>query len=177
MELLQGCAGLGWGGAVHGLVEIVNVCGSPALRACPMESLRFWGVGVWGSTTLAGQRSRAGGSEIPRCMEQRLHRPMEWGLVCSACYSFSIWWGGEASQEQRVQSADVSAVPDILPQSSKSPASYQVPGSRRSEGLWLCSGHHLGSSSGKHFNMTVITSTKLIIKSKSHKVSLADTNP
>jgi hypothetical protein len=32
---------------------IVNVCGSLALRACPMEILCFWGVGLWGSTALA----------------------------------------------------------------------------------------------------------------------------
>jgi hypothetical protein len=35
MELLQGCTGLGG----HGLVEIVGVCGSLALRAPPMEIL------------------------------------------------------------------------------------------------------------------------------------------
>jgi hypothetical protein len=37
-ELLQGCTGLGRGG--RGLAEIVNVCGSLALRAPPMEILR-----------------------------------------------------------------------------------------------------------------------------------------
>jgi hypothetical protein len=35
MELLQGCAGLGG----HGQLEIINVCGSLALRARPMEIL------------------------------------------------------------------------------------------------------------------------------------------
>jgi hypothetical protein len=60
-------------------------------------------------------------------MEQWLYRPMGWGLACSTCYSFSIWWHGEASQELGVQSADVSALPGALPQSSKSPASYQSP--------------------------------------------------
>jgi hypothetical protein len=49
------------------------------------------------------------------------------GLGCSACYSFSIWWGGEASHELGVQSADVSALPSALPHSSKSPASCQSP--------------------------------------------------
>jgi hypothetical protein len=49
------------------------------------------------------------------------------GLVCSACYSFSVWWCGEASHELGVQSPDVSALPDVLPQSSVSPASYQSP--------------------------------------------------
>jgi hypothetical protein len=112
---------------VHGLVEIINVCGSLAVRAHPMEILRVWGVGVWGSTALMGQRSRAGGSEIPQRMEQRLHGPMGWGLVSSACYSFSIWCSGEVSWELGVQSADVSALPGILPHSSKSPASCQSP--------------------------------------------------
>jgi hypothetical protein len=44
MELLQGCAGLGG----CGLVEIVNVCGSLALMACPTDSsavLRGWSLG------------------------------------------------------------------------------------------------------------------------------------
>jgi hypothetical protein len=36
MEFLQGCAGLGG----HGLVEIISVCGSLALRAPPMENLQ-----------------------------------------------------------------------------------------------------------------------------------------
>jgi hypothetical protein len=72
-------------------------------------------VGVWGSTALVGQKSRAGGSEIPWGREQRLCGPMERDLACSACYSFSIWWGGEVSQELGVQSADVSALPGVLP--------------------------------------------------------------
>jgi hypothetical protein len=74
-----------------------------------------------------GQRSRAGGAEIPCCMEQWLHGPMGQGLVCRACYSFSIWWSGKTSHELRIRSADVSALPGVLPQSSKSPASYQSP--------------------------------------------------
>jgi hypothetical protein len=41
--------------------------------------------------------------------------------------SFSIWWHGEASHELGVHSADVSALPGVLPQSSRSPASYQSP--------------------------------------------------
>jgi hypothetical protein len=36
MELLQGCAGLGG----LDLAEMVNICGSLALRAHPMEILR-----------------------------------------------------------------------------------------------------------------------------------------
>jgi hypothetical protein len=49
------------------------------------------------------------------------------GLGMSTCYSFSIWWCGEASQELEVQRADVSALPSVLPHSSKSPASCQSP--------------------------------------------------
>jgi hypothetical protein len=52
----------------HGLAEIRNVCGSPAWQALSAglaEIVRVSGVGVWGSTALAGQRSRARGSEIP----------------------------------------------------------------------------------------------------------------
>jgi hypothetical protein len=60
-------------------------------------------------------------------MEQRLCQPVGQGLACSACYYFSIWWHGEASHELGVQSADVSTLPGVLPQSSKSPASYQSP--------------------------------------------------
>jgi hypothetical protein len=41
--------------------------------------------------------------------------------------SFSIWWGGEASQELGVQNDDVSALPGVLPHSSMSPASHQSP--------------------------------------------------
>jgi hypothetical protein len=65
--------------------------------------------------------------EIPQSAEQWLCGPMGWGLVCSTCYSFSIWWCGEASQNLGVQSADVSALLGVLPQSSVSPASYQSP--------------------------------------------------
>jgi hypothetical protein len=152
-EILQGCAGLG---GIAGKAEMcragghntvkqsscravqalggggwpggdVNVRGSLALRAHPVEILQFWGVGVWGSTALAGQRIRTRGSEIPCCMEQRLLGPMGRGWVCGTCYSFSIWWCGEASHKLKVQSADVSALPGVLPQSSKSQASYQSP--------------------------------------------------
>jgi hypothetical protein len=84
-------------------------------------------VGVWGSTALVGQRSRARRLEIPQRMEQHLCRPMERGLACSACYCFSVWWYGEASHELGVWSADVSALPGVLPLSSKSQASYQSP--------------------------------------------------
>jgi hypothetical protein len=49
------------------------------------------------------------------------------GLGMQAYYSFIIWWGGEASQELGVQSADVSALPGVLPHSSKSLGSYQSP--------------------------------------------------
>jgi hypothetical protein len=47
--------------------------------------------------------------------------------VCSAGYSFSISWCGEAFLEVGVQSADVLALPGALPQSSVSPASQQSP--------------------------------------------------
>jgi hypothetical protein len=114
-------------GGVCGLAEIINVYGSLALRAHPTEILLFWGVWVWGSTGLVGQRSRARGSEIPWCMEQQLRGLMGWGWACSTCYSFSLWWRGEASQELRVWSADVSALPDVLPRSSRFPASYRDP--------------------------------------------------
>jgi hypothetical protein len=138
VNIVQGCAGLGsmaqqkscravqaWG---YGLAEIVNVCGSPALRAHPMEILWFWGVGFWGSIALVGQRSRAKRSEIPWWrVKQQLSGPMGQGLACSACYSFSIWWHEEASHGLGVQSADVSALPDVLSQSSVSLAYYQSP--------------------------------------------------
>jgi hypothetical protein len=84
-------------------------------------------VGVWDSTALAGQRSMAGGSEITQHAEPLLHGPMWLGLACSACYSFSIWWLGELFHEVGVQSADIPALPDALPQSCVSPASYQSP--------------------------------------------------
>jgi hypothetical protein len=67
------------------------------------------------------------------------------GLGMQAYYSFIIWWGGEASQELGVQSAEVSALPGVLPHSRSLQLLVKVPGSRRSEGLWLCFGHHLGS--------------------------------
>jgi hypothetical protein len=51
--------------------------------------------------------------------------PMGWDLVCSTGYSFSVWWCGEAFHELGVQSADVSALPGVLPQSSVSPASVK----------------------------------------------------
>jgi hypothetical protein len=84
-------------------------------------------VGVWGSTALAGQRSRAGGLEISRCVEQWLLGPAGQGLACSAGYSFSVWWHGEAFHELGVQRADVSALPSALPQPSVSLASHQSP--------------------------------------------------
>jgi hypothetical protein len=108
-EILQGCAGLGWG---HGLTEIINVCGSLTLRAPPMEILQVWGSWEFGIAQ-PWWGKRAG--------------PIRRGLASSICYSFSTWWGGEASQELGVQSADVSALPGALPQSSVSPASYQSP--------------------------------------------------
>jgi hypothetical protein len=49
-----------------------------------------WGVWVWVNTALAGLRSRAGGSEIPRSAKQWLHEPMGWDLSCSTGYFFSI---------------------------------------------------------------------------------------
>jgi hypothetical protein len=58
-----------------------------------------------------------------------LRGPMGWGLACSACCSFSIRWYNSFSitQELGVQSADVKALPGVLPQPSMSPASYQSP--------------------------------------------------
>jgi hypothetical protein len=47
------------------------------------------------------------------------------GLVCSAGYSFSVSWCGEAFHQLGVQSANVSALPGALPQPSVSPASQQ----------------------------------------------------
>jgi hypothetical protein len=89
-------------------------------RSCSFEG---WEFGVaqpwWGK----GAGLEDGG--ISPCAEQWLHGPMGWSLASSVCYSFSIWWGGKASHELGVQSADVSALPGALPQSSMSPASYQ----------------------------------------------------
>jgi hypothetical protein len=73
-------------------------------------------VGIWGSTALVGLRSKAGGLEIPQPVEQQLRGPIGQGLACSASYSFSILWCGEAFHELLVQSADVSALPGALPQ-------------------------------------------------------------
>jgi hypothetical protein len=67
------------------------------------------------------------------------------GLSIQPCCSFSVWWLGEASQELVVQSADVSALPGILPHQAGLQLLVKVPGSQRSEGQWLCSGLHLGS--------------------------------
>jgi hypothetical protein len=105
MELLQGCAGL----EGRGLAEMVNVCDSLALRAPPTEILQFW---EWEFGV--AQPWQGKGAE-----------PMGHGLACSARYSFSIWRCGEASHELRVYSADVSALPGVLPWSGRSPASYQ----------------------------------------------------
>jgi hypothetical protein len=79
--------------------------------------------GSLGKHSPGGTEKQAQGSEILRPAEQWLCRPMEWGLVCSVCYSFSKSWRGEAFHELGVQSADVSALPCALPQSSVSPAS------------------------------------------------------
>jgi hypothetical protein len=108
-------------------VEIVNVCRSLALKTIPTEVLQVWRMEVWSNTALMGQKSRAVGLEIPWHMEQWLHRPMRWGLACSTCYSFSIWCGGEDFQELGVQSANVSALPGVLPHSHKPPTSCQSP--------------------------------------------------
>jgi hypothetical protein len=121
-------------------VAIVNVCGYPALRSHTMEILHGWEFGV-------AQPWQGKGAGLE---DWRSHRVWsnEWvGLSMQCCYSFSIWWCGEAFHELGAQSAVVSALPGALPQSSVSPQLLiKVPGSQRSEGLWLCSGHHLGSS-------------------------------
>jgi hypothetical protein len=105
-------------------VEIVSVCGSLTSSHGDPAGLQGGSLG-WHSPV--GERSRAGRLKVPQCMEQQLCGPMGQGLACSACYSFSIWWGGEASHELGVQSADVSALPGVLPHSIKSLASYQSP--------------------------------------------------
>jgi hypothetical protein len=110
-------------GEWSGRTEIVQACAG--LRERPVEIVKVWGVGVWGSMTLVGLKSRTGESQIPQNAEQWLCGPVGWGLVCSASYSFSISWSGEAFHELGVQSADVSAFPGALPQSSVSPASHQ----------------------------------------------------
>jgi hypothetical protein len=102
-------------------------------------------VGVWGSTALVWQRNRAGGSEIPQCVKHWLRRPMGQGLVCSACYSFSIWWRGEASPSHvfKVLMFQLSLM--LYLNQASLQILIKVSGSWRSEGLWLCSGSHLGS--------------------------------
>jgi hypothetical protein len=82
---------------------------------------------VWGSTALAGLRSRARGLEIPQCAEQWPHGPMGWGMTRSASYSFTISWHGKTFHKLEIQSADVSALSCVLPQSSVSPVSQQSP--------------------------------------------------
>jgi hypothetical protein len=75
----------------HGLALIANVCGSLVLRAHRMEILQVWRLGVWGSTTLVGQKSRGGGSEIPWCT---------WaygaglGMQCLLFFWYMVWWRG-----------------------------------------------------------------------------------
>jgi hypothetical protein len=121
-EILQGCEGLGaWPGGDHECLWI------PTHKGSSEGDHGVSGVGVWGSTVLTGQRSRAGVSEIPQLVEQQLHGPMVQGLECSASYSFSMWWHREVFHELGVQSADISASPGVLPQSSMSPGSYQSP--------------------------------------------------
>jgi hypothetical protein len=83
-------------------------------RSCGFED------GGLGDHSPGGAEKRVQGSEIPWPAEQWLSRPMGWGLVCSTGCSFSKLWCGEDFQELGVQSADVSALPCALPQSSVS---------------------------------------------------------
>jgi hypothetical protein len=123
-EILQGCEGLGaWPGGDHECLWI------PTHKGSSEGDHGVSGVGVWGSTVLTGQRSRAGVSEIPQLVEQQLQEPMGQVLACSASCSVSKLWHGEAFHELGVQCAEDSALPCALPQPSVSPASQQC--------LWL----------------------------------------
>jgi hypothetical protein len=84
-------------------------------------------VGSLGECNPGRAEEQLQGLEIPWPTEQRLCQPMGWGLACSACYSFSLWWHGEDLHELGVQSADVSALPGALPQPRMSPACQQSP--------------------------------------------------
>jgi hypothetical protein len=71
--------------------------------------------------------------------------PMEWGLACSTCYSLIY---GEVERPPMREGFGVlifqlSLVFYFIQASVQ--LTIKVPGSWRSEGLWLCSSHHLGS--------------------------------
>jgi hypothetical protein len=100
---------------------LADLRGSVWQRSCGSEG---WELGDQGPS---GAEEQAQESEIPWLVEQWLCGPTGRGLECSASYSFSIWWCGEAVHELGVQSADVSALPCALPQPSVSPASQQSP--------------------------------------------------
>jgi hypothetical protein len=72
-------------------------------------------VGIWSSTALGGQRSRARGSEIPCHAEQQLRGL--WDRAWRAALAVLLVYGdrGEAPCELGVQSAEVSALPGFLP--------------------------------------------------------------
>jgi hypothetical protein len=120
----------------------VNAYGSPAWQALRARSI-LDPVGLRGGSLGSGPgvaEDQAQGSEVPWPAEQRLRGPIWWGLACSAEYSFSILWLGEAFHELGVQSADVSVLPGALPQPRVSPASQQSPWStelRRSAAVSL----------------------------------------
>jgi hypothetical protein len=64
-EIMQGCASLGGGTWPGGNCKCLWI---PSLKVS-YHGNSAW-VGIWGSTALAGQRSRAGGLEIPQSVEQ-----------------------------------------------------------------------------------------------------------
>jgi hypothetical protein len=108
----------------------VNVCGSQAWQAFGTQSSRDR-VGLRGGSLGKCSPDRAEewaqGSEIPWPVEQRLCRPIRCGLACNMGCSFSKSCCGDAFHELGVQSADVSALPCVLPQPSVSPVSQESP--------------------------------------------------
>jgi hypothetical protein len=98
------------------------------LRLTSLAGLRDSVGGDRAGLTVESLGERGPGGVSPKITaEQWLCGPMWWGLACSAGYSFTILWCGEAFHELGVQSADVSALPCVLPQPSVSPAPQQSP--------------------------------------------------
>jgi hypothetical protein len=101
-----------------------RLCSACGLLAC--QALGAWSgrdpAGLWGGSLGEGgsgwTEERAQGSEIPGLQRSSSAVP--------DCSSSKSWHGG-AFHELGVQSADVSALPGALPQSSMSPVSQQSP--------------------------------------------------
>jgi hypothetical protein len=121
-EIVQTCAGLP--GRDCECLWIASMAGLKGSSGRDPVDLRG---GSLGDHIPGGAEEWAKGSEIPLWAEQELRGPMGRGLACSASYSFSVLWHGDAFHELGAQSADVSVLSGALPQPSVSPASQQSP--------------------------------------------------